>query len=167
MSFCVTSIIWDPDERNSESHRYNTVHFCNYILHDTDTCRTIVRLQTRTNTAELACMWAMGCSIYVYIKSTMISYRHYIPWYQGPWGQHGAHLGPTGPRWTPCWPQELCYLGRRSFRIADFCEENALVLRDKLLWQWDKIWNFSSRNCFRKYAACKITATMSGLDESK
>ena len=33
------------------------------------------------------------------------------PWYQGSWGQHGAHLGPTGPRWAPCWPQELCYLG--------------------------------------------------------
>ena len=26
-------------------------------------------------------------------------------------GQHGAHLGPTGPRWSPCWPHELCYLG--------------------------------------------------------
>ena len=24
---------------------------------------------------------------------------------------NGAHLGPTGPRWTPCWPQELYYLG--------------------------------------------------------
>ena len=24
---------------------------------------------------------------------------------------HGAHLGPTGPRWAPCWPHELCYLG--------------------------------------------------------
>ena len=22
----------------------------------------------------------------------------------------GAHLGPTGPRWAPCWPHELCYL---------------------------------------------------------
>ena len=21
-------------------------------------------------------------------------------------GQHGAHLGPTGPRWAPCWPRE-------------------------------------------------------------
>ena len=31
---------------------------------------------------------------------------------QGSWGQHGAHLGPTGPRWAPCWPHELCYLGR-------------------------------------------------------
>ena len=25
------------------------------------------------------------------------------------WGQHGAHLGPVGPRWAPCWPHELCY----------------------------------------------------------
>ena len=24
---------------------------------------------------------------------------------------HGAHLGPTGRRWAPCWPHELCYLG--------------------------------------------------------
>ena len=29
----------------------------------------------------------------------------------GSWGQNGAHLGPTGPRWAPCWPHELCYLG--------------------------------------------------------
>ena len=25
-------------------------------------------------------------------------------------GQHGTHLGPTKPRWAPCWHQELCYL---------------------------------------------------------
>ena len=24
---------------------------------------------------------------------------------------HGAHLGPTGPRWAPCWPHKLCYFG--------------------------------------------------------
>ena len=32
-------------------------------------------------------------------------------WWQGSWGQHGAHMGPTGPRWAPCWPHELCYPG--------------------------------------------------------
>ena len=32
-------------------------------------------------------------------------------WKRGSWGQHGAHLGPTGPRWAPCWPHEFCYLG--------------------------------------------------------
>ena len=34
-----------------------------------------------------------------------------LPWKQGSWGQHGAHLGPTGPRWAPCWLHERCYLG--------------------------------------------------------
>ena len=33
------------------------------------------------------------------------------PWKQSSWDQHGAHLGPTGPRWAPCWPHEACYLG--------------------------------------------------------
>ena len=28
--------------------------------------------------------------------------------------QHWALLGPTGPRWAPCWPHELCYLGGKS-----------------------------------------------------
>ena len=26
-------------------------------------------------------------------------------------GPTWAHLGPTGPRWAPCWPHELCCLG--------------------------------------------------------
>ena len=34
-----------------------------------------------------------------------------IPWWQGSWGQHEAHLRQTGHRWAPCWPHELCYLG--------------------------------------------------------
>ena len=36
------------------------------------------------------------------------------PWYpreQCSWGQHGAHLGPVGPRCAPCWPHEPCYQG--------------------------------------------------------
>ena len=33
------------------------------------------------------------------------------PLIEGLRGQHGAHLGPTGPRWAPCWPHELCSLG--------------------------------------------------------
>ena len=31
--------------------------------------------------------------------------------WQSSWGQHGAHLGPDGPRWAPCWPHEPCYQG--------------------------------------------------------
>ena len=30
---------------------------------------------------------------------------------QSSWGQHGAHLGPVGPRWAPCWHHEPCYQG--------------------------------------------------------
>ena len=26
-------------------------------------------------------------------------------------GTTRGQLGPTGPRWAPCWPHELCYLG--------------------------------------------------------
>ena len=40
--------------------------------------------------------------------------HHFIPREQSSWGQHGAHLGPTGPRWTPYWPPELCYLGAQE-----------------------------------------------------
>ena len=34
-----------------------------------------------------------------------------LPRYQSSWGQHGTHLGPVGPRWSPCWPHEPCYQG--------------------------------------------------------
>ena len=34
---------------------------------------------------------------------------HRMTW--GSWGQHGAHLGTTGPMCAPCWPHESCYLG--------------------------------------------------------
>ena len=42
----------------------------------------------------------------------------WIPWEPGSWGQHGAHLGPTGPSWAPCWPHESCYLGIASIDIS-------------------------------------------------
>ena len=35
----------------------------------------------------------------------------------GSWGQHGTHMGPAGPRWAPCRPHELCYLGL-SYRFV-------------------------------------------------
>ena len=37
-------------------------------------------------------------------RSWTVEGRSWDPWQQGSWGQHGAHLGPTGPRWAPCWP---------------------------------------------------------------
>ena len=35
----------------------------------------------------------------------------YDPRWQSSWGQQGAHLGPVGPRWAPCWSHEPCYQG--------------------------------------------------------
>ena len=32
---------------------------------------------------------------------------------------HGANMGPTGPRWVPCWPRELCYLGIHCSLVDD------------------------------------------------
>ena len=45
---------------------------------------------------------------------------------------HGAHLGPTGPRWAPCWPHELCYLGTDRFSYPQDYASGTLYL-DKCL----------------------------------
>ena len=42
---------------------------------------------------------------------SMTSQDLWTPWWQGSWGQHGAHLGPVGPMWAPCRPHEPCNLG--------------------------------------------------------
>ena len=42
--------------------------------------------------------------------------RRYIPWQQGSWGHHGAHLGPIGPRWVP-WTLLPRY--RRSLSLVE------------------------------------------------
>ena len=34
--------------------------------------------------------------------------------------QHGAHLGPTWPKWAPCWTHELCYLGSALLKPPPF-----------------------------------------------
>ena len=44
-----------------------------------------------------------------------VSVKPLIARFMGPtW----AHLGPIGPRWAPCWPHELCYLGRNYEEYA-------------------------------------------------
>ena len=57
---------------------------------------------TCENTWQITCGWPQNC----YSQQTI----HYSD-SEVSWGQHGAYLGPTGPRWAPCWPQELRYLG--------------------------------------------------------
>ena len=51
------------------------------------------------------------------------------------WGQHGAHLGPVGPRWAPCWSHEPCYLG--CFFIANL---NNLSNKQLGCWRFQPPW---------------------------
>ena len=88
------------------------------------------------------------------------------PKYQGSWGQHGAHLGPTGPRWVPCWPHELCYLkyillqyhwvaepvavyGKYPLMCLTTCNDNAMhtfVIRSRILLWISVISHINCRN---------------------
>ena len=71
--------------------------------------------QTRTMTAFWRCVNSPVPSGALVTTAAMMKYGWVAeqPWQQGLWGQHGAHLGPTGPRWAPCWPHEICYLGEQ------------------------------------------------------
>ena len=68
--------------------------------------------------------------------SLQVSSAHMIkfsgkPWEQGSWGKHLAHLGPTGPRWAPRRPHELCYLGRFDMDYMHYVKK--LFIRYKML----------------------------------
>ena len=43
-------------------------------------------------------------------------------------GPTWGHLGPTGPRWAPCWPHELCYLGMYHQRWFGFVRYITITL---------------------------------------
>ena len=59
------------------------------------------------------------------------------PRYQIPWGQHGAHLGPVGPRWAPCWPHGPCYQGWRLDSVFFNPRQKVCWLSLKF---WYRIW---------------------------
>ena len=66
----------------------------------------------------LLCSLCCVCVLSGYTAGPLGNYWHnhcseiiVSPWLQGSWGQHGAHLGPIGPKWAPCWPHEPWYLG--------------------------------------------------------
>ena len=42
---------------------------------------------------------------------------------------HGAHLGPVGPIWAPCWPHEPCYQGT-SFSHAVTVVRRMLIINN-------------------------------------
>ena len=62
------------------------------------------------NSAKIiATLWTILCiCLLVVLHFSMILMT--LPRYQSSWGQHGAHLGPVGPRWAPYWPVEPCHL---------------------------------------------------------
>ena len=76
------------------------------------------------------------------------------PWQQGLLGQHGAHLGPTGPRWSPCWPHKFCYLRDRCIRWHIDCSFPQLLqaAQDKYVRQVGQIYDdlLSSKEWWRQ-----------------
>ena len=51
---------------------------------------------------------------------TIYHQHHYPDSHESSWGQHGAHLGPVGPRWAPHWPHEPCYQGIITITVMVF-----------------------------------------------
>ena len=72
----------------------------------------------------------------------------WIPWYQGSWGQHGAHLGPTGPRWVPWWHHELCYLGTHT-ECVELMEPFYIIVFFLILLHLFSHWFFDERDALR------------------
>ena len=76
----------------------------------------------------------------------MFYYHHTnLPWQQSSWGQHGAHLRPVGPRWAPCWPHELGYLGVHEHWLQPMPVNYATFIRDMV-----------RRNLYIKTKTCMI-----------
>ena len=73
------------------------------------------------------------------VKCILVSY----PRWQGSWGQYGAHLGPVGPRWAPCWPHEPCYKGCSLYTYFLVLRPNARHKRERwsrtMQWIWERM----------------------------
>ena len=67
------------------------------------------------------------------------------------WGQHGAHLGPVGPRWAPCWSMNPA-ISDGYWRLTIF-QQFALAMHH---WIWPDIYS----------SHCEYTMTLFYLYES-
>ena len=93
----------------------------------------------------------------------------YHPWKQDSWGQHGAYLGPTGPRWAPCRSHEPCYLGwfgETGARWEMGQVGHMAISRNPLIW-WLclKVMIISHTTtllCIKNHACCTILMKMLG-----
>ena len=74
------------------------------------------------------------------------------PRQQFSWGPYGAHLGPVGPRWAPCWPHEPCYQGRFMALVDIF--SCFVMLDDVMIFKGDdrfaKTKTLISTSCFQE-----------------
>ena len=70
-----------------------------------------------------------------------------IPWWQGSWGQHRAHLGPTGPRWAPCWPMNFAiWVSASEVSISDMCKNRPLSIQHETQ-KHNPAWNMRRMEC--------------------
>ena len=75
-------------------------------FHHTHVDRGYISVQNKT-----ACVRCSSSTRYAASIASTLDNCQRNPRKQSSWGQHGAHLGPVGPRWAPCWPNEPCYQG--------------------------------------------------------
>ena len=63
--------------------------------------------------------------------------RQGSPRKQSSWGQHGAHLGPVGPRLAPCWPHEHCYQGsQHQVELCNAASRHLHLVQEAAIYQW-------------------------------
>ena len=81
---------------------YSLPHFLSDNLHIFPYPSMII-MRTSQNSKLCICLPSRDCEA-MYVIPAMPQIAKFM-------GQHGAHLGPVGPRWAPCWPHESCYQG--------------------------------------------------------
>ena len=73
-------------------------------------------------------------------------------------GQLGAHLGPTGPRYAPCRPHELCYLAHHQVCVHWHLRGSPFYTRKSFLAHWgrDKMTAISQRTISNAFLWMKM-----------
>ena len=106
-----------PDESAQEKYCYITIEWL--CIQFIQSCKVVYHL-----------IWWLCRS------TTDISKIPRIARFMGPtW----AHLGPTGPRWAPCWPHEPCYLGY----VTNALLREIISPKDVSFWGmiiWKRLW---------------------------
>ena len=79
---------------------------------------------------QITQMLGMPCRVIarICIDHSRLSSVQNISQIESSWGQHGAHLGPVGPRWAPCWPHKPCYQGCLCKSHKPQNEDNSCLL---------------------------------------